>query len=367
MDSASSMQDQFKHWVTDQMNTSIVPLSSHREFFRKRLNPRFDHIYSKGRPGPRPCDMNSRWRTFAFTTKDTIPGRVFTVSSLDSAGVGNGSNGSTGYILKVDGHIRTVVNDPVRISKNGQLVELDKDYPICEHKTRFYQEGFGELFRIKLDNGKCRSIEGGIPLVDISEIEALDTYNLHVLDLTTADLVGIDDSDHASFYWSSYEQGDEFILQSKFDSSSCESIPDIWTDATEYPLVPIFGKIYHPETGDVQYLLYDPRLSIFENTLENPASDGGGRVTIETNRRVSCANTHRNFINEEHCVLSYDETACPAASSATAYVNMTTGKNDHCQHNTESLSQTHQHFCHRYTNFLSLVRLLGHRIKAHWT
>lgn len=63
--SASAMADLIVGW--NAMNST-----SHREYFRQRLNPRSVEIYKYGRTGPHPCDLNSRWRSFAFTRKDKV-------------------------------------------------------------------------------------------------------------------------------------------------------------------------------------------------------------------------------------------------------------------------------------------------------
>ena len=46
--------------------------TSHREYFRKRLNPRSLEVYKYGTTGPHACDSGSYWRNFAFTRKDKI-------------------------------------------------------------------------------------------------------------------------------------------------------------------------------------------------------------------------------------------------------------------------------------------------------
>ena len=58
-------------WISNQLDEDITPLSSHREYFRKRLNPRMLEMGKYGRTGPKVCDLYSRWRNFAFTRKDT--------------------------------------------------------------------------------------------------------------------------------------------------------------------------------------------------------------------------------------------------------------------------------------------------------
>ena len=54
-------------WVKDQQ--SLTP-TSHRAFFRERLNPRAVESYLYGVPGPKACEKNARFRRFAFTYKD---------------------------------------------------------------------------------------------------------------------------------------------------------------------------------------------------------------------------------------------------------------------------------------------------------
>jgi hypothetical protein len=58
------------NWIKDQFDESVTPISSHREYFRKRLNPRMVEMGKFGKAGPRVCDVNSRWRNFAFTRND---------------------------------------------------------------------------------------------------------------------------------------------------------------------------------------------------------------------------------------------------------------------------------------------------------
>lgn len=79
----------------------------------------------------------------------------------------------------------------------------------------------------------------------------------------------------------------------------------------------IFGTASDAETGEEVTLLYDRHLALYENTIENPISDGGGSIAISTHdtpagEQVKCHNVKRNFYNEEHCKLSTLPTACEA-------------------------------------------------------
>ena len=60
-------------WVTSQMDPTTFTsgkFSSHREYWRRRLNPRRWETYRIGEAGPAPCELHSRWRKFAFTDYD---------------------------------------------------------------------------------------------------------------------------------------------------------------------------------------------------------------------------------------------------------------------------------------------------------
>jgi hypothetical protein len=60
-------------WVKAQMDPttfSTGKFTSHREYWRKRLNPRRWETYRIGEAGPAPCELHSRWRKFAFTDYD---------------------------------------------------------------------------------------------------------------------------------------------------------------------------------------------------------------------------------------------------------------------------------------------------------
>ena len=68
--SEATTELQMAQWIRDQFDESLTPLTSHRAYFRKRLSPRMLEMGKYGRTGPKACDMNSRWRNFAFTRKD---------------------------------------------------------------------------------------------------------------------------------------------------------------------------------------------------------------------------------------------------------------------------------------------------------
>ena len=57
-------------WISNQLDENVTPLTSHRRYFRKRLNPRMIQLAQGGKSGPGVCEGGSRWRNFGFTKKD---------------------------------------------------------------------------------------------------------------------------------------------------------------------------------------------------------------------------------------------------------------------------------------------------------
>ena len=129
------------------------------------------------------------------------------------------------------------------------------------------------------------------------------------------------DTIYDSKYFDSYQAGDEFILSTPLTTSACDALPDPWNKSDDsFPLAPIFGRSFI--NGTAEYLLYDPRLILMENPIENPLADGGGEITAKTNGATFCSNAPRTFLNEEHCLLSSETTACSAATIPTFAVRL---------------------------------------------
>ena len=105
--------------------------------------------------------------------------------------------------------------------------------------------------------------------------------------------------------------------------------PDL-TPTRFTPDKPVFASL-----ADGTYALYDSRLLMQENSLENPLMDGGAVGVLRSTLRAQneglktkqypfstdyfiinhknnmlCANEQPNFVNFDHCVVSYEENVC---------------------------------------------------------
>lgn len=130
-------------------------------------------------------------------------------------------------------------------------------------------------------------------------------------------------------YFSRYnKKNDEFYLNdaSSVDSSQCTNHPNVWIAGYDTPtklviqdgtnsildknhpdeeFPPLFGRTFNEETGEYVYLMFDPKMVLHNNTVDNPIVDGGGYREYETRGYYNCANAPRNFMNEDGCKCLY--------------------------------------------------------------
>ena len=124
-------------WIATQVDT---PPSSHRQYFRRHLNPRQLEVYKYGVSGPHACDSGSYWRKFAFTRKDKImsigpiksdwPMMMHNVT-LESRTV----SGVTKWAWVYAGHVRTMMNDQPKYTNGdytvGEVIP-EGTYDVCD-------------------------------------------------------------------------------------------------------------------------------------------------------------------------------------------------------------------------------------------
>ena len=94
-----------------------MPVSSHRAFFREHVNPKYEFPYRVGAIGPRPCELHSRWRRYAITSRDQLSSRKtdwFKHLSIEFIG--------GKYIWKVDGYFPTAASSPPPSASPPRLI-----------------------------------------------------------------------------------------------------------------------------------------------------------------------------------------------------------------------------------------------------
>jgi hypothetical protein len=243
------------------------------------------------------------------------------------------------YIVRYAGSVRTVIKRPFQIDETGEALPMDGsvEFVLCE-----VEEVEGSLSESWKGLGfvvddQCTRIRGGNPTVDLDP-RYLNYTDLHILDLSDPNKTSIEVINADQTY------GGDLLLLSPVEDAICDTFPSPYDNDyrganTENPDavpnrfdpdVPVYALL-----PDGSYAIYDPRIILRENSLENPLLDGGGSTVLRSALRakngfkttlragtianyyvandeniVLCANEHPNFLNRDSCVLSYDENAC---------------------------------------------------------
>jgi hypothetical protein len=315
----------FTQWIYDQMYN--IPMSSHREFYRKRTNPKFEYPQDVGAIGPTPCEKYSRWRKYALTSRDTIQGRrtgwnkFLTITQ---------PVGISGFVWKVDGHFRTITKEQP-VFTDGTLVELNTRYRIPNPDgVSFKQDCVGCLVPIGDFSAYVPQHYLVNPPVSIDEVEGRtnELFPYRVVNLPpfkSSDFLTIENASNYHHLFAQWIHSDEHGLlntTSLEGTDQCDGHPDFRQpvpvndrDAPPGAIPTVFGRSVDANTGEVHIFAYDPHLALHENTVENPLGDGGGDLVMKTDDPVAgeqtlCQNAEMNFLNEDNCKLSYSERAC---------------------------------------------------------
>lgn len=315
----------FTRWVYDQMYN--IPMSSHREFYRRRTNPKFEYPFEVGAVGPTPCEKYSRWRKYALTSRDTIQGRR---TGWNKFLMITQPVGIEGYVWKVDGHFRTITKEQPRFS-DGTLVELNKRYRIPNPDgNSFKQDCVGCLVPIGDFSRYIPQHYIKNPPVAIDGVEGRTNqlFPYRVVDLPSfksSDFLAIENASsyhHLFAQWIHADENGLLNTTSLENTNQCDGHPDFRQpvpvndrDAPPGTIPTVFGRSIDKDTGELHVFAFDPHLALRENTVSNPLEDGGGDLSMKTDdpvagTQVLCQNTHMNFLNEKHCKLSYSESAC---------------------------------------------------------
>ena len=159
-------------YVHDQIYNT--PITSHRAYFRRHLNPRAVESYVYGTPGPKACEKYAKFRRFAFTYKDVELSRGFT-SSAGGTGLPmtpmeyitqpSPTNAEeTYYIIKFQGEIRTILSSPLRYedASGTKRALQDGNYTICSVEetmgTKLGNNNYDWTFQLYINgNDRCYS------------------------------------------------------------------------------------------------------------------------------------------------------------------------------------------------------------------
>lgn len=90
--------------------------------------------YNIGAIGPRPCELHSRWRRYALTSRDQLRDRkVSWWKHLTVEDIGGGK-----FVWKVDGNVRTVTTSPP-VGIDGTALTLGARHKIIHEQGSSWQ------------------------------------------------------------------------------------------------------------------------------------------------------------------------------------------------------------------------------------
>ena len=265
------------------------------------------------------------------------------------------------FLLHVGMARTTTATLPALLTSEGDFIENFQLYPAALYQIHFNDNDRKDCLGCPVKVVRFPGHQVGYvdnPVVDLTGIAGdanLVPYTVvdlpPIMDGTSDGMIAVDDPTveiSMSPYYSKYQKAnDEFWLNNTeaVDASQCIGHPntmsaafdtptqldasgtdDVWNSG-ECPLdssgrqtkctihvesaaPSIFGRSLNAQSGQYEYLLFDPHLSLLENTVDNPAPDGGGLIHYESNSKIWCSNAPRSFLNEEGCRLSYSPFAC---------------------------------------------------------
>ena len=130
-------------------NQASLPPTSHRAYFRKFLNPRAVQSNQARIPGPSACDMNARFRSFAFTYLDVqlSRGRSRGTVGAPFTPMRVATDGSY-TVIKFGDEVRTVLSEPLKYYNGAESAAIFEDTPIFEGPTTTLPDGMVSFYSL---------------------------------------------------------------------------------------------------------------------------------------------------------------------------------------------------------------------------
>ncbi len=270
-------------WISSQFTK---PASSHRQYYRERLNHRFD--YSSGQGGTtHPCQVGSRYRKYAFSDKDRD-----TMVEIRTV--------PEGKLLLVNGQKRTLVRTTklTAASVSGREF-VDGQYQLCTHPTN----SIGAILRLRIAS-RCENVFNTVERIGVPAVFFNGTT------LPDRPVLALD---NYAVEWDNFnfDFPQELMIVEPLTDASCDEIP-INTGG----MITVIGS-YKGE-----YWIHDSRFVLRENTPTQPLENGAGDLVQATALspeayKVTCALVQPSFDNEQFCRLSASDMSSACSTGDT--------------------------------------------------
>ena len=271
---AASMASEMASWVKNQINATVTSITSHREFFRKRVNGELERELQEIFKVRNPCDAGSRWTTYTFSTDDYD--RYIDVSVHPDGGY---------LISEIEAGVVTVARTIVSEWKDEVGNDLGPGIFMVEDRM---DEFLGGRLEVEDSTGRDSYILGGNPPVNLPA----NTANVTFVDLPSLDnFVQTPTITFNKYYDEIYDE--TLYLESDLtDESLCSNF-------NVKDSLHIIGNLANSNV-QVRYGRY---LELEDNTLSNPSASG----SID---HEACPNPLMDWKNAESCRISNEESAC---------------------------------------------------------
>jgi len=260
-------------WIKDQM---ALPITSHREFYRRGLNPIWEFHKPEYAADLNPCTANGNtyWRRQILTVKDNRK-----VIEVDA------TNDNNYFQLTIDGQVRAVLQNFTFANErpsHNDVVQAGGRYELCGVPDELSRD----YVRARNAEDRCRTLVAEDLRIDFPEAHP----PARVLSRRLPRL-----SDESE--WQRLPgQLPEYRFKGAIPSSDCNGLDGEY----RHDGPPIFAQ-----DADGTWLQFVPRIVVQENTVERPLPDGGG-ASYAAERTRYCSNVARSFLNEAGCVLSQE-------------------------------------------------------------
>jgi len=264
---SSTSSPPFREWIRQQIYD--IPATLHREYFRKRANQRQYKVTATARPR-RPCESDSRWHRFAFTTEDQDKTVLVAPSNSEEGG----------YLLLIDGLLYTEVEELTWETDDKS------EFIICHVDERLVEMNVTTEATI-VAGGTCESNSTKVanPLIVFSTVDPpLD----RILTLSgTGEPFALVELNPPLI--------DVRLLQVP-STSTCSGPASAAGGGA--------GDIVFLKDTDGSYYKHDARMVLLENTLDSPVVGNNSRL---------CANPDATFLNQDSCIVVSGNEACAPA------------------------------------------------------
>lgn len=219
-------------WIQKQQNE--VPITSHRQVYRKRLNARREVATVQGMV-THPCGAGARYRRYAFSDQDF--GKNLTIDI----------QASNRTVISVDGFVRTVVAGPVTNYSDPSMTIESGNYTFYCYFWSSYVGGT-IMIEYHLPGNYVHvafNFDYGNPIVQFEP--GMVEPNL-LLNIPASAASPIDTQYFQGHYQGAFEPIPEIILKTPLSDSICANI-----GPTGNPIQPVFALF------DGVYWIHDPR------------------------------------------------------------------------------------------------------------